>query len=939
MKTNQELNEAARSLIRGAVGRYDSDYGFGAMSCAVYDTAWVSLITKVINGENQWLFPDSFRYILKHQIPGGGWNLTASQVDGILDTAASLLSLVKHARNRLQICDFPEEEVQRRIQDASASLRAQLATWDVPATSHVGFEIIVPALLAQLENEGFSFEFHGKDDLLLLQATKFKNFKPEYLYGNHKSTVVHSLEAFIGKVDFDRLAHHKVRGSMLASPSSTAAYLINTSTWDDEAEAYIRHVVNSAPHHDGGVPSAYPSTFFEYSWMLSTLMRAGFSHSDLKCTELDSLVQVLDEAFLKHGGVIGFAAELDPDTDDTAKAILARNLLSRNYSEVPSLDQMICTFEAETHFRTYSSERDPSFSANCNVLQTLVRHPQRDLYSDQIQKATRFLCDKWWCTDGFLQDKWNISYLYPTMLLVEAFTDLLALIDENTIPDLLTDDLKSRACITVFQACLRTILAQDKSGSWEESVEKTAYATIVLAEARRLCFFEDIDDTIEAALANATQFLTEVAAERPLDYLWIEKVTYRSPVLTDSYFLAALKASLGSGNHARVGSRSWGPKAKNQMASYVALFRATPLFSNIALWELRASFIEATLFQPMLESLRLETFPREGMEVDKYFGIIPFTWTASNNRSRTFLSTTIIYKMMILSFLNYQADEYMEVVAGPKYRNNLHDLRAIIYQLLADDTQIESSDEPLARFITHVLTDKSVTSASSTDKSIVKRQLRIFLLSHVIQSEDNAKFETQQNMATFEKPSGTYFDWVRTTSADHTSCPYSFSYLACLVSSMLSPGQDCFPTATQKYLAEAACRHLATMCRMYNDYGSIERDHDERNLNSVNFPDFNITELSATLNTDSVMNRKKTLFQLAEYERNALNEALRLLDREADSPGLSTAVAKLEKRKMAIWHMFVNLTDLYGQIYVVRDIASRTKPMTNGTSHISVTAS
>lgn len=31
---------------------------------------------------------------------------------------------------------------------------------------------------------------------------------------------------------------------------------------------------------------------------------------------------------------------------------------------------------------------------------------------------------------------------------------------------------------------------------------------------------------------------------------------------------------------------------------------------------------------------------------------------------------------------------------------------------------------------------------------------------------------------------------------------------------------------------------LATMCRQYNDYGSIVQDRAEKNLNSVNFPDF-----------------------------------------------------------------------------------------------------
>lgn len=69
-------------------------------------------------------------------------------------------------------------------------------------------------------------------------------------------------------IDFDKVAHHKVHGSMMASPSSTAAYLLNVSNWDDEAEAYLRQVIKSgAGRGSGGVPSAYPSMHFEYSWV------------------------------------------------------------------------------------------------------------------------------------------------------------------------------------------------------------------------------------------------------------------------------------------------------------------------------------------------------------------------------------------------------------------------------------------------------------------------------------------------------------------------------------------------------------------------------------------------------------------------------------------------------------------------------------------------
>jgi hypothetical protein len=33
-------------------------------------------------------------------------------------------------------------------------------------------------------------------------------------------------------------------------------------------------------------------------------------------------------------------------------------------------------------------------------------------------------------------------------------------------------------------------------------------------------------------------------------------------------------------------------------------------------------------------------------------------------------------------------------------------------------------------------------------------------------------------------------------------------------------------------------RHLAVMCRQYNDYGSLVRDAEEGNLNSIDFAEF-----------------------------------------------------------------------------------------------------
>lgn len=92
---------------------------------------------------------------------------------------------------------------------------------------------------------------------------------------------------------------------------------------------------------------------------------------------------------------------------------------------------------------------------------------------------------------------------------------------------------------------------------------------------------------------------------------------------------------------------------------------------------------------------------------------------------------------------------------------------------------------------------------------------------------------------------------------------------------------------------------------MYNDYGSIARDRGERNVNSVNFPEFA---------GGAKEGRQKALFALAEYERVNMQRGLARL---GDLTGQD------KRQLMERVRMFCNVTDLYGQIYVARDIASR----------------
>ncbi|KAI1757668.1 hypothetical protein F4782DRAFT_137943 [Xylaria castorea] len=711
--------------------------------------------------------------------------------------------------------------------------------------------------------------------------------------------------------------------------STTASDFMDYTCQGDDAEPCLGRLGVVSPKRGGSVPNAYAPVHLEHTVALATLLRSGFVYQDLQSPELNAVVDVLAQEFGDSDGTLGPALSPSCGVGDIAQRILLLSMLEPTRIRSDTLEQMIDMRELEEHTRTHANTNYTSYGTICNILLALLQQPNTAQHLPLVIRIAELLCDTWWTTDGTLKDETNMCRLYPYLLLVRAFTDLLSWSSGNEISTTPENNLKPRVRIALFQACLRTMLVQGKDGSWAGSVEATAYGVLILSEARRLGFMDDLKDHIYGAIDKGVSFLkTEKESISPSGHSWNEKLPNTSSFLIQAYKLAAIKMSAHP--LTPVDTQYHNKGSEKTAIAQLKLIQRTPLFSEIPSWQIRASFIEATLFRPLLQALRLRTFPRENMEADKYFEIIPFTWTACNNRLHTFASTSLLFEMMVLSFLNYQADEFMEAVAGPEFEGDLNSLRNLVNRLFVDEPQAGNPKvyEPLSRFITYVVGNPAVQSASPWDRQHVKRRLHTFLLAHITQTEDNCRFAGTQIPGIYTEARDTFFHWVRTTSADHTSCPYSFAFISCLISSSLAPGQDCFPTTTQKYLAEAMCWRLATMCRMYNDYGSVERDKIEGNLNSVNFPEFqvnlNTTEATrrSTVAGDS---RKNTLLAFAEYEREDLDEIVARLDGEIDTAETSPEFNTLEKRKMAILRMFVDVTDLYGQIYVIRDIASRMK--------------
>jgi len=98
------------------------------------------------------------------------------------------------------------------------------------------------------------------------------------------------------------------------------------------------------------------------------------------------------------------------DADDTARTILTLSLLGQEVD----CHAMTKAFESRSWFKTYPGERDPSFSANCNVLNALLHVSDRMAYQSQIIKTLTFICDLW--DKGLAQDKWVSQLAYRISL-------------------------------------------------------------------------------------------------------------------------------------------------------------------------------------------------------------------------------------------------------------------------------------------------------------------------------------------------------------------------------------------------------------------------------------------------------------------------------------------------------------------------------------------
>ncbi|RHZ53907.1 uncharacterized protein CDV56_101521 [Aspergillus thermomutatus] len=912
------VERLAGELLDRMLNAHDPHHGFASITCSIYDTAWLSIISKTENGVTQWLFPESFFFLLDAQQKNGAWETYASPIDGILNTAAALLALCQHHETPYQL--ETDCSLDKRISSAKQALQNMLEDWNFGDTLHVGSEILVPASLTALERYNMRFQFSGREVLYKIRDKKLSMVDIHRLEDEHgpAHSILHSLEALEGKIDFDKIAHHKVRGSIMASPSATAAYLIHASAWDKESEAYLRHVLAQCKRDgNGSVPSFFPATLFELSWVLTTLLAAGFEMDVLGKGKLEIFRKILEDEIHAHQGLIGFAPQIQPDADDTAKAITCLNLLGADVS----VSALVDNFNHGECFKTYPQERNSSISTNCNVLMALLSNPTNIAnHSAVITKVTRYLCKKWFTTQ-IITDKWNLSPYYTIMLMAQALTQALKVWGNSSIlqkeaRELFTDDIP----LALFQILVYVLQRQRSDGSWDGSKEVTAYALIIVDTLTEIACRQLQEKKIRAAVHQGRVFLSKVFDSQPhADRLWIEKVTYGSRNLSEAYILAALHSSSVYQN----GEIPHVAKADDSASAMGNFYTNLPVLKQTPQWLIDASLCEGSLLRPRLQRKCQEIFP-DGTGNGEHLNFIPFTWTMPTRLVKADLGADAQLDIMALSAFLYTLDHHMEGVIGVRGENERRDVRCAVNR---DFNYIQryghlpsplSLDETLQRFITYIWEHPKVQSASEIDRNALLVNLRRYLLAHLDQVDDNHHLHNRRTSGreSITEPRHTsLFQWIQTTSGHSTGGQVAFSFFLCLTAS----GTDSLPSPRAKYIGEELSQCLAALSRLENDYGSLERDRLEGNLNSIDFlipagqiDNGHLDRVNGQPSSAALATAKKELLALAEHERKTINRLLHTNLPDLITPAVFKALT-----------VFTAAVDIYGQMYVLKDHTPR----------------
>ena len=459
------------------------------MSPSTYDTAWLA---RLDNGTGS----RALSWIRDHQHADGAWGAPSVSYnhDKVICTLAAMAALLNAGYS-------PKSPT---IQRAARAFSKDVRGLETDHGATIGFELIVPTLLSEVEALGVPLETSALDDLMWPRSSKLSALPDRRIDRRH--TPSFSAEA-VGRDHLSLLDAENLQaanGSVAFSPSASAFFAYYVRPGDQAALAYLDDVIDA----DGAVPCISPIEVFDHGW---ALWNFSLDPSMARSLDLQAHVDFLTDAWVPGKGVASAIGLPLYDADDTA---VVHSALYRLGTKL-DLDA-IRAYKGAYHFRCYALESDPSTSTNIHVLEMLrqVLQPRHE----DVQLALSFL-QRTRIAGAYWLDKWHASPYYPTCHAVIALAGV--------------DD-------AMAQDAVEWILSTQRGdGAWGwyhylPTAEETAYALQALATWKR----RYPSSVPEDALTRGYQWLTENDQE-PYPPLWIGKSLYTPKLPVKSGILSA----------------------------------------------------------------------------------------------------------------------------------------------------------------------------------------------------------------------------------------------------------------------------------------------------------------------------------------------------------------------------------------------------------------
>jgi hypothetical protein len=517
---------------------------------------------------------------------------------------------------------------------------------------------------------------------------------------------------------------------------------------------------------------------------------------------------------------------------------------------------------------------------------------------------------------------------------------------------LATQTSRSRIPVIFIQILGKLLASQNPDGSWgpPNCAETTAYGILAIIALEQLSYLAALKMDINHALDRAEAALSRMQERWAKSHsLWMGDLDFGSSILSEAYSIAAME-----GLSTRASKRDQAERVDpttEKVLKFTKVFSAMDHIRTQPPALVKASILEGIFYRPLIQALRTHVFPQTASTgKDKYLDYIPVMWIFPNTCKNIFEPPQYLLDMMVLSMWIFLADEYMEanvVNFTPEefssLRSNLEKIhpenemsRNISLPGFAHHESTNGTSEPpldnssgrlktatsiFFAFATHVMTYPTVLRASPADLLDLRYEVKNYLLHHLTQLEDNIRFTSQPapfpgslSQKPFLTPRAPYHTWLHSTGAGHVSGPFSFAFFLCTLSGTVRHPRtisaphnaDAFSTPRQKLIARSMNTHLGAFCRIYNDYGSVTRDADEGNINSLNFPEF------------AGPAARERLLEAGVWEREAANVEAEQLYRDLGEGEEGFHIAQRVR-------VYLAASEQFSDMYLTRDVTNRVK--------------